>query len=64
MMLALLMTAHLAVLGFGAVSCDKRSARSQEIGNVCQNITGSLQQAVETYIAVILALMAPISKVD
>jgi len=64
MMLALLMSAHLGVLGFAAVSCDERSDRGQQIGPVCTRVGLDLQQAVETYIAVILALLAPISTVD
>jgi len=64
MMLALLMAAHLGVLALGAKSCDERSDRGQVIGEVCQGVTRDLQGAAETYIAVILALLAPISKAD
>jgi len=66
-LLALLMTGHLTFLGFAAHSCDERAQSlppDKQPGEVCQRLPGEFQKAVETYIAVILALLAPISKAD
>ena len=66
-MLALLMAGHLAFLGFAAHSCVERAQAlppDRQTGEVCQRLPNEFQTAVETYIAVILALLAPISKAD
>jgi len=67
LMLAMLMAGHLAFLGFAADACDDRAKAlppGQKTGEVCQRLPNEFQKAVETYIAVILALLAPISTVD
>lgn len=60
-MLAALMMAHLGLLALGAGSCVERSKRTRETSPICKQIPGDLQRAAETYIAVVLALLAPIS---
>ena len=62
-MLGGLMTAHLTALGFGVKNCIELSSQHPEIEErpFCKQADGAFQKAVETYIAVILALLAPIS---
>jgi len=61
-MLAFLMVFHLSFLGLGAAGCRTLILRGeQSIPEQCSNSTGILQRAAETYIAIILALMAPIN---
>ena len=60
-MLAFLMAFHLSFLGLGAAGCRTLILRGEgEIPEQCTKTTGILQQAAETYIAIILALMAPL----
>ena len=52
--LGVLMCVHLSMLGYSAVRCfDKVNP-----GPVCTRLDGSFQQAVEAYVALLLALMA------
>ncbi len=61
-MLAFLMVFHLSFLGLGAAGCTTLILRGRaEVPEQCTKTTGILQQAAETYIAIILALMAPIN---
>lgn len=61
-MLAFLMVFHLSFLGLGVSGCRTLILREEENVPVqCQEITGVLQRAAETYIAIILALMAPLN---
>lgn len=61
-MLAALMMTHLSFLGLGAASCRSLLLEQREIPEQCQESTQTIQRAAETYIAIILALMAPLSK--
>ena len=57
--LGVLMCAHLSMLGYASVRCFEQTTP----GPVCTRMDGSFQQAVETYVALLLALMArPIMK--
>ena len=61
-MLAFLMVFHLSFLGLGASGCRTLILRGEENVPVqCQETTEILQRAAETYIAIILALMAPLT---
>jgi hypothetical protein len=53
-LLGVLMVGHLALLSVAVDECRKR----QDPGPVCQKIASDLQQGVEAYLAVLLALMA------
>lgn len=57
-LLSLLMASHLAFLGFGAKHCADLSLRG-ETTEQCSDSTSVFQRAAETYIAILLALMAP-----
>lgn len=57
-LLGLLMTSHLVFLGFGAKHCADLANRG-ETTEQCQKATDVFQEAAETYVAIILALMAP-----
>ena len=60
-MLAFLMVFHLSFLGLGASGCRALIMRGDEtIPAQCQETTSLLQRAAETYVAIILALMAPL----
>lgn len=60
-MLAFLMVSHLSFLGLGASGCRTLILRGEEnIPAQCQQTTEIFQRAAETYIAIILALMAPL----
>ena len=62
-MLAALMLTHLTFLGLGASSCRTLVLRGeQNVPEQCNESTKTIQRAAETYIAIILALMAPLSK--
>lgn len=65
-MLATLMTAHIGILAFGGYTCAELAQRypGRETRPFCKEADAALQQAVETYLAVILALLAPITKAD
>ena len=52
--LIVLMAVHLTYLGVALAWCTTRAT----IGPGCQRFDGTLQKSAETYIAVILALMA------
>lgn len=61
-LLAFLMMFHLSFLGLGASGCRTLILRGEEnIPEQCKETTNILQRAAETYIAIILALMAPLS---
>ncbi len=53
-LLALLMGSHLAALGAGTAYCLRQTSTEP----VCQRYDGVLQQTAETYLAVLLALLA------
>lgn len=57
-LLGLLMASHLAFLGFGGWHCS-RMARGGTITEQCSNASQIFQRAAETYVAILLALMAP-----
>ena len=60
-MLAVLMASHLTFLGMGASGCRELViAGRTDIPEQCGDSSGIFQRAAETYIAIILALMAPI----
>lgn len=82
-LLALLMTSHLAFLGFGAMHCRELNLRALEKGHTghlwegasidpkdakrtmaegCSNYAETFQNAAASYVAVILALMAPLPR--
>ena len=61
-MLAFLMVFHMSFLGMGASSCRTLILEQGEnIPKECQETPDTLQRAAETYIAIILALMAPLT---
>ena len=61
-LLAVLMASHLAFLGVGASGCRQLIMNGREnLPIQCDNTSGIFQRAAETYIAIILALMAPLS---
>lgn len=57
-LLGLLMASHLAFLGFGAKHCADM-ARNEQYTEACSAAPETFQEAAETYVAIILALMAP-----
>lgn len=57
-LLGLLMASHLAFLGFAARHCSQM-ARTGELTEQCSNAPEIFQEAAETYVAILLALMAP-----
>lgn len=60
-LLALLMSSHLAFLGFGAMHChDLVMENPEKITEQCNKSTEIFQEAAQMYIAIILALMAPL----
>lgn len=60
-LLAMLMVSHLMFLGMGASGCRELIiAGRSDIPEQCENTSGVFQRAAETYIAIILALMAPL----
>ena len=62
-LLALLMSSHLAFFGFGAKHChDIVHANPTSITEQCGRSTEIFQEAAQMYIAIILALMAPLPK--
>ena len=62
-LLALLMSSHLIFLGFGAKHChDIIVANPEKITEQCKRSTEIFQEAAQMYIAIILALMAPLPK--
>ena len=62
-LLALLMSSHLAFLGFGAKHChDLVISEPAKITEQCNRSTEIFQEAAQMYIAIILALMAPLPK--
>ena len=62
-MLAALMMTHLSFLGLGAASCRTLVLRGeQNVPEQCSESTKTIQRAAETYIAIILALLAPLGK--
>lgn len=62
-LLGILMTAHLAFLGFGAKHCADLVMRDPAlITEQCNESTAIFQRAAETYVAIILALMAPLPR--
>ena len=58
-LLGLLMASHLAFLGFGAKHCSDL-AKADVFTDQCGKSTETFQRAAETYVAILLALMAPI----
>lgn len=61
-MLAALMMTHLSFLGLGASSCRQLMINGSDVPAQCQESTKTIQRAAETYIAIILALLAPLGK--
>lgn len=62
-LLGFLMAAHLSFLGFGGKVChDLVMKRPELVGEQCKNATQIFQRAAETYVAIILALMAPLPR--
>ena len=77
-LLAMLMTSHLAFLGFGAMHCRELNlqalkrgetshlwngeAKTKTVGEGCANYAETFQDAAASYVAVILALMAPLPR--
>ena len=62
-LLGILMVSHLIFLGFGAKHCHDLVTRDPStITEQCNNSTDIFQRAAETYIAILLALMAPLSR--
>lgn len=62
-LLGLLMASHLIFLGFGAKNCHDLVMQNPEaITEQCSESTGVFQRAAETYVAIILALMAPLPR--
>lgn len=60
-LLGVLMCSHLAFLGFGAKHCHDLVTRDPgSITEQCNDSTSIFQRAAETYVAIILALMAPL----
>jgi len=60
-LLAILMVSHLMFLGIGASGCRQLIVSGHvDIPEQCENTSGIFQRAAETYIAIILALMAPL----
>jgi len=60
-LLGILMFSHLTFLGFGAKHChDLVIKNPSAITKQCNNSTDIFQRAAETYIAILLALMAPL----
>ena len=61
-LLAVLMASHLVFLGIGASGCRQLIIDGREnLPAQCDDTSGIFQRAAETYIAIILALMAPLS---
>ena len=56
--LGVLMLSHLSMLGYASIRCFHISKMIDKPGVVCSRLDGSFQQAVEAYIAVVLALAA------
>ena len=62
-LLALLMSSHLAFLGFGGLHCHNLvTEKPEQITDQCNRSTEIFQEAAQMYIAIILALMAPLPK--
>ena len=62
-LLGLLMASHLSFLGFGAKHCHDLVIQNPEaITEQCNESTAIFQRAAETYVAIILALMAPLPR--
>lgn len=59
-LLGVLMVSHLAFLGFGAKHCSEL-AKQGTFTDQCAKATDIFQRAAETYVAILLALMAPLS---
>jgi len=58
--LGMLMLFQLSVLTYGAVECVNYAKRfPDQTRETCLELDATLQKAVETYLAVILALMVP-----
>ena len=57
-LLGLLMASHLTFLGFGARHCASM-AKDGQFTDACAAAPDTFQEAAETYVAIILALMAP-----
>ena len=57
-LLGLLMMSHLGFLGFGAKHCADM-AKSGVFTEPCGKASETFQRASETYVAILLALMAP-----
>jgi len=61
-LLGILMVSHLAFLGYGAKHCHDLVMRDPaSITEQCNDSTDIFQRAAETYVAIILALMAPLA---
>lgn len=61
-LLGILMVSHLAFLGYGAKHChDLVMMNPNQITEQCNDSTDIFQRAAETYVAIILALMAPLA---
>ncbi len=61
-LLALLMASHLLFLGMGAAGCRQLIVAGRtDLPAQCDNTSSIFQRAAETYVAIILALMAPLS---
>ena len=60
-LLGLLMVSHLLFLGNNSRHChDLNRSHPEQVTEECKNPTDTFQRAAETYIAIILALMAPL----
>ena len=60
-LLGVLMVSHLAFLGYGTKHChDLVTKKPELITEQCNKSTEIFQRAAETYVAIILALMAPL----
>ena len=60
-LLGLLMVSHLIFLGYSATHCHDLVTKNPElITEQCNKSTDIFQRAAETYVAIILALMAPL----
>lgn len=57
-LLGLLMASHLTFLGFGAKHCSYLASQG-EFTEQCAKAPDTFQEAAETYVAILLALMAP-----
>ena len=61
-LLGLLMASHLTFLGFAAKHCSNLAIRNPSaMTEQCNNSTNIFQRAAEMYIAILLALMTPLS---